>query len=260
MVSRNGRKESVRQNGAHRRHAGGRVGARRGIDRGRLPGHSAGPSAGYSVVEGGDDSFGALGVLVESGDEAALGRPHFAPNPPALGPSVIKNLFIAGTPGVGKTTLLREVTLSRRQRIGGFYTEHILSGRLRKGFLMRTFDGQERVLAAKGLKSPHQLGKYGVDLNALENVGVPALKLALMSKDVIVIDEIGSMEMMSERFRQAMLECLTSTKPVLATIRAASQPFSDQVKKFADTQTLVLTKANYPSVKQQVRKWLDSHL
>ena len=171
-----------------------------------------------------------------------------------------KNLFIAGTPGVGKTTLLREVTLPKRQRIGGFYTEHMLSGRQRKGFVMRTFDGQERVLAAKGMKSPHQLGKYGVDINALENVGIPALKLGLMTKDLVVIDEIGSMEMMSERFRQTLLECLTSTKPVLATIRAASQPFSDQVKKFSDTQTIVLTKANYNQVKLQVRKWLDAHL
>lgn len=174
--------------------------------------------------------------------------------------SVTKNLFIAGTPGVGKTMLLREVTLAKRHRIGGFYTEHILAGRIRKGFMMRTFDGQERVLASKGLKSPHQLGKYGVDINALENVGIPALKLALMTKDLVVMDEIGSMEMMSERFRQTLLECLTSTKPVLATIRASSQPFSDQVKKLSDTQTVVLTKANYNQVKQQVRKWLDAHL
>lgn len=177
-----------------------------------------------------------------------------------MGHSVAKNLFIAGAPGVGKTTLLREVTLSRREKIGGFYTEHILVGRIRKGFIIRTFDGQERMLAARGLKSSHKLGSYGVDLNALENVGVPALKLALMTKDLIVIDEIGSMEMMSERFRTTLLECLTSTKPVLASIRVASQPFSDQVKKFSDTQTLLLTKSNYTSIKQQVRKWLDAQV
>jgi nucleoside-triphosphatase len=177
-----------------------------------------------------------------------------------MGDPLSKNLFIAGTRAVGKTTLLREVTLAKRARIGGFYTEHILSGRIQRGFMIRTFDGQERVLAAKNLKSPHQLGKYGVDLNALENVGIPALKLALMSKDLIVIDEIGSMEMMSERFRMTLLECLASTKPVLATIRPAAQPFSDQVKKLVDTQTLLLTKSNYLTVKQQVRKWVDAQL
>ena len=49
---------------------------------------------------------------------------------------------------------------------------------------MRTFDGQERMLAAKNLKSPHKLGKYGVDLNALENVGVPALTARYWSVNV----------------------------------------------------------------------------
>jgi nucleoside-triphosphatase len=175
-------------------------------------------------------------------------------------PTVAKNLFIAGSRGVGKTRLIREVTLSRKERIGGFYTEHMLSGRIQKGFLIRTYDGQERMLAAKGLKSNFQLGKYGVDLNALENVGVPALKLALESKDLIVIDEIGSMEMMSERFRLTLLECLTSGKPILATIRASAQPFSDQVKKLADTQTISLTKSNFAACKQQVRRWMDAHL
>jgi nucleoside-triphosphatase len=194
------------------------------------------------------------------GDAAPQGRAGYSSNPPPLGNRIVKNLFISGTPGVGKTQLLREVTLPKREHIGGFYTEHILSGRIRKGFMIRTFDGQDRMLAAKGLKSPHKLGKYGVDLNALENVGVPALKLALMSKSVIVIDEIGSMEMMSERFRTILLECLTSTKPVLATIRTAAQPFSDQVKKFSDTQTIQLTKANYAATKQQVRKWLETQL
>jgi nucleoside-triphosphatase len=152
-------------------------------------------------------------------------------------PTVAKNLFIAGVSGVGKTKLLRDVTFSRKERLGGFYTEHLMAGRVQRGFRIHTYDGQERMLAVKGLKSPFQLGKFGLDLNALENVGVPALKLALMSKDLIVIDEIGAMEMMSERFRLTLLECLTSDKPVLGSIRSASQPFCDQVKKLADSRT-----------------------
>lgn len=260
MVSRHWRKQTVRQNGADRKNNGRGTRSRRSIARPASSYRASGAAARFALGRGGDYSAGAVGVLVAAGDDAFKGRTDSPTNPSALGHSVIKNLFIAGTRGVGKTMLLREVTLAKKARIGGFYTEHIMSGRIRKGFMMRTFDGQERMLAAKGLKSPHQLGKYGVDLNALENVGVPALKLALESKDLIVIDEIGSMEMMSERFRMTLLECLTSTKPILATIRASSQPFSDQVKKFADTQTILLTKSNYASVKQQVRKWIETHL
>src|SRR5882762_8977518 len=183
MVSRNGRNENLRQNGAHRNHSGRGAAARRGFDQWRASRHPAGAAAGDALGAREEYPAGAVGVLVGPGVEAAFRRAHSSASTPALGYSVTKNLFIAGTPGVGKTMLLREVTLPKRQRIGGFYTEHMLSGRLRKGFIMRTFDGQERVLAAKGMKSPHQLGKYGVDINALENVGIPALKLGLMTKD-----------------------------------------------------------------------------
>ncbi len=188
------------------------------------------------------------------------GRTNFAANPSTLGHSVNKNLFIVGTAGLGKTQLIRDVTLSRREKIGGFYTEHIMAGHMRKGFMMRTFDGQERVLASKTLKSPQKLGKYCVDMNALENVGVPALRLGLMTKDLIVIDELGEMEVMSERFRLAMWECLNSTKPVLATVLSGAKPFSNEIKKLPDTQIIILTKSNYASVKLQVRKWIDSQL
>jgi nucleoside-triphosphatase len=204
--------------------------------------------------------------MVGMGGFPFAGRPGDSAGSSSLGhsvkpaPTVSKRLLIAGARGVGKTRLLREVTNSRRERIGGFITEHMMTGKVSKGFRIHTFDGQERMLAAKGLKSQFQLGHYGVDLNALENVGVPALKLALMSKELVVIDEIGTMEMMSERFRMALLEVLMSDKPILATIRLSSQPFADQAKKMPDTQTIVLTKANYTKTKQQVRKWLDGHL
>ena len=103
-------------------------------------------------------------------------------------------------------------------------------------------------------------GKYGVDMNALENVGVPALRLGLMTKDLIVIDELGEIEVMSEKFRLAMWECLNSTKPVLASVRFGAQPFTNEIKKLPDTEVVILTKSNYAAVKQQVRKWIDSQL
>ena len=260
MVLKSGRHESVREDGPDRSDGRTRVSPRGGVSSPGAFGYAPDSPARDASGTGGEHPAGSLGVLVGVGRESVKGRPSSAANSPSVEHRLNKNLFIAGTRGVGKTQLLREVTLSRRERIGGFYTEHILSGHIRKGFMIRTFDGQERMLAAKGLKSAHKLGKYGVDLNALENVGVPALKLALMSKDLIVIDEIGSMEMMSERFRMTLLECLVSAKPVLATIRAASQPFSDQAKALADTQTILLTKSNYAAVKQQVRKWIDAQL
>ncbi len=260
MVSKQWRKQNIREVSAERPNNGSRSTAGGRTYRGSAAEYTARFATRNPVGDRGQRAAGEASLVVESGDRGALGRSSAPANSPVVANTMSKNLFIAGTRGVGKTQLLREVTLSKRAKIGGFYTEHIMAGHIRKGFMMRTFDGQERMLAAKNLKSQHQLGKYGVDLNALENVGVPALRLALESKGLIVIDEVGSMEMMSERFRATLLECLMSTKPVLATIRASAQPFSDQVKKFADTETILLTKSNYASVKQQVRKWIEGHL
>src|SRR5262245_30503392 len=128
MVSRNGRKENIRQNGSHPNHSGRGASARRGFDQWRAARNPARAAAGHGVGASIEYSAGAVGLVLESGDREALRRPHPSANSSPLADSVTKNLFISGTPGVGKTTLLREVTLGKRERIGGFYTEHILSG------------------------------------------------------------------------------------------------------------------------------------
>jgi nucleoside-triphosphatase THEP1 len=65
---------------------------------------------------------------------------------------------------------------------------------------------------------------------------------------------------MSARFKETLLECLNSSKPVLATIRSSNNAFTDQLKKLPDTQTILLTKTNAASVRAQIRKWMDGHL
>lgn len=167
-----------------------------------------------------------------------------------------KNLFIAGKPGCGKTTLIKEVCLPAGGRVGGFYTEEMKSGPERRGFLLKTFDGKEGVLAMKGMKSPVKLNKYGIDLNVLEEIGVVSLLAALRDKEIIVIDEIGSMEIVSDIFRKTLFVCLSSNKKVLATIRYNSQPFTDEVKRMGDTSLLCLSRENAGAVKNEVRAWM----
>lgn len=174
-----------------------------------------------------------------------------------------KNLFIAGTPGVGKTTLIKEATLPFRDRVSGFYTEEILEGNTRLGFRLKTFGspGSEGLLAQKGLKSPHRLGKYGVDLRVLETLGVDALSRALSAPGrLLVIDEMGSMEALSSLFQKTLLECLQSPHPVLATLRWNSRPFMDHAKRLADSELVRLTRDNFPEIKDKVRRWLEEKL
>ncbi|MBI3550831.1 MAG: hypothetical protein HY078_17485 [Elusimicrobia bacterium] len=169
-----------------------------------------------------------------------------------------KNLIVSGTPGVGKTSLLKECLSPYRDVAGGFYTEQILEGGKRMGFRVVSLSGESKVLASKAMASSVRLNKYGIDLAALDGLAVPAIEAAGAGGRIVVIDEIGAMEAFSERFRTAALACLQGAPRVLATIRHGAHDFSDAVKRLDDTRLLELDRSNYHAVKKEVDAWLKS--
>ena len=136
-----------------------------------------------------------------------------------------EKVLLTGRPGCGKTTLIKRVANNLPQRAGGFYTEEIRDRGVRVGFRLVTLDGDEGVLAHVDLETPERLGKYGLDLSALETVGVSAIRDAVRARQLVVIDEIGPMEIRSAMFRDAVNEVLESEVPLLATIVERSLPF-----------------------------------
>src|SRR5574341_2284594 len=88
-----------------------------------------------------------------------------------------KNLLLTGRPGIGKTTIVREVLRGLKgQKVGGFYTEEIrYPDRTRLGFMIRTVDGREEILAKVGLLSSVRVGKYGVNVQGIESVINPSI-------------------------------------------------------------------------------------
>ena len=147
---------------------------------------------------------------------------------------VTEKVLLTGRPGCGKTTLIKRVVTDLQQRAGGFYTEEMREAGVRVGFKLATLDGSEAVFAHVDFKSPERIGKYRLDLAAVEAVGVKALRQAVRGRRIVVIDEIGPMEIRSALFRDALIEALDSGAPVLATIVARSLPFADAIKKRPD--------------------------
>src|SRR5438128_6662790 len=145
-----------------------------------------------------------------------------------------EKILLTGHPGCGKTTLIKRVVSNLPQRAGGFYTEEIRDRGTRAGFKIVTLDGDEVVFAHVGLKTPEHLGKYRLDLSALEAVGVKAIRKAVQAQRLVVIDEIGPMEIRSPIFRDAVNETLDSEVAVLATIFARPLPFTDAIKSRPD--------------------------
>lgn len=145
-----------------------------------------------------------------------------------------QKILLTGRPGCGKTTLIKQIVSDLALPAGGFYTEEIRERGGRLGFKLVTLDGNETVFAHVDFKTSERLGKYGLDLSALEGTGVEAIRAALYARKLVVIDEIGPMEIRSAIFRDAVNEAFESGAPILATIVARSLPFTDAIKKGPD--------------------------
>jgi nucleoside-triphosphatase len=165
--------------------------------------------------------------------------------------------LLTGSPGVGKTTLIREVLSRTGARAGGFYTQELRGPRGRLGFEIVTLEGERAVLSHVDFPSPYRVSKYGVDLEALDRVGVGALRQALQEREVVVVDEIGKMELLSTSFREAVLAALESDKKVLGTILLSPHPFADTIKKHPRVRVLTLSRVNYQKVASELLQWLS---
>ncbi|TAL20190.1 NTPase [Patescibacteria group bacterium] len=164
----------------------------------------------------------------------------------------VKNLLVTGEPRIGKSTLIESVIGEFESGVGGFITREFRKNDERQGFEIITLDGQKAVLADKDFVSDVKVGKYGVNVENLERTGIPAIERALREKEIVVIDEIGNMEIVSEKFRGAVEKSLQSDRSVLATIHARSHPFTDAIKERADVQIFELTERNRERVKKEI--------
>jgi len=171
---------------------------------------------------------------------------------------MIKNIFITGKPASGKTTLIIEIIKELNLNAGGFYTLEIREKGVREGFKITTLDGEEGILAHIDIKSPYKVSKYKVNIKDLEEIGVKSISDALKESKTVIIDEIGLMEMKSEKFKKAVLTALNSKSKVLGTIRLEHHPFTDKIKARKDTKIFHLTRENREEIKKEIIKLLES--
>jgi len=153
-------------------------------------------------------------------------------------------LFLTGRPGVGKTTVIMKVIEGFRYRAGGFYTEEIRKGSIREGFRIKTLDGRDGILAHVSRSGPFRVGKYGVDVDAFDEIAIPSLERALEREELIIIDEIGKMELFSRRFRSLIRRILESDERILGVIHQKTDPFTQQIRRYPAVEIVAVTETN----------------
>jgi nucleoside-triphosphatase THEP1 len=94
-----------------------------------------------------------------------------------------------------------------------------------------------------------------VNIEELEEFGCQAILRSIKEKKIIVVDEIGKMELYSCSFRETLLKGLDSSCKVLATIMERPNAFTDRVKKRPDVELLHLKRETAERILAYVRKW-----
>lgn len=152
--------------------------------------------------------------------------------------------LLTGRPGVGKTTLVKKI-IDRMPSVSmdGFYTKEIRAKGTRLGFELQGLSGHRRVLAHVDVTGPNRVGKYGVDTAGFERY-LAGSNLLRPDIDLIVIDEIGKMELFSNMFRGLVLELLNTDKHLLATIAFKGGGFIRAVKQRSDVHLFEITPEN----------------
>lgn len=188
------------------------------------------------------------GLEAERGADPGEAKGASDQDPPVrdelMGGPKAKNLLLTGRPGVGKTTLLERVVKGLAVPVGGFYTREIREKGVRVGFRLTTWGGEGGVLSHVSLHSPFRVGKYGVDLRVVEEIGVPAILEAIDHARLIAIDELGRMELFSALFQRAVLSALKSRTPLLGVIQARPHPFLEGVRRRSDVELFLVTVEN----------------
>ena len=96
-----------------------------------------------------------------------------------------------------------------------------------------------------------RVGKYGVDVNGFEDFlnGLPLLDL---ETGPFMIDEIGKMECLSNRFSEIVKDILDSEKQLIATIAQKGGGLIANLKKRYDAPLFTLTRENQDNLFKEI--------
>lgn len=182
------------------------------------------------------------------------------------------NFLLTGRPRIGKTTIIQKFTRQCPVSMGGFFTCEIREHGMRVGFAIEAIrswnqkhqDGSgekyRAVMAHINCPSPYRVGRYGVNVSAIEKVGITALREGMKRAKIIIIDEIGRMEMYSTLFQKEVKNVLDCPLPVLGVIQMKRNTFLDSIRNRGDVTVIQVTPENRDGLPERLFDIFNSSL
>ncbi|MFP4001874.1 MAG: nucleoside-triphosphatase [Thermoplasmata archaeon] len=162
------------------------------------------------------------------------------------------NIFITGPPRSGKSTLVGEIAEEMDLKVEGLRTPDIREKGKRKGFkLVDIESGEEGILAHVDVEDGPKVSRYRVDMDDLRESTERSLDNISEDCEIVVIDEIGTMELFSDYFVEKVDELLQAEKPVIAVLHR------NQVERYGDEGRLFdLGQIDYEFAKEKIKEIL----
>jgi nucleoside-triphosphatase len=173
----------------------------------------------------------------------------------------LRVILLTGRPGVGKTTIVNRIHehySARGLKIAGITTREVRETGARTGFMITDLSsGQEGWLAKKDLATGPRVGSYFVVSDDLEKIGVAALERSMNgSADLVIVDEIGPMEMTSTFFRNNISKVLNGNLAVVATVKFGSR-YPEVENTWQKSVHWEITKENRESIYRRIVRQVD---
>lgn len=153
-----------------------------------------------------------------------------------------KNILITGEPKSWKTTLLKSIIIPY-QHLVWFVTDEIRENNQRIWFSITTNTWAQTILATTTTNTAYKVGKFYAQPDNLETL-IPQL-IQFSENDILYIDEIGPMELLSPSFPVLVETYLNASNPCIATIsNVYHDAFTEKIRQRNDIHLIEITEEN----------------